>query len=71
MASTGVERLSLVLGLVCGSLAAYVSLGIWLDEGREVGVKVVYVAFTSLAFVVPWGAVRVVAWIVAGFREKE
>jgi hypothetical protein len=67
MATEGVRRLSLVLGLIFAvpwglawGLLAY-------EHGEE---SFIYFAFTPGVFVLPWGAVRVTGWVIEGFRHS-
>ena len=65
--SEGARRLSLVAGLVPLGLFALWSAIMLLGRGEDFHWGFLLAGF--LAFLLPWGTVRVIAWIVQGFRQ--
>ena len=71
--SEGVRRLSLVLGLL-GLIPWGVVLSFFLfgPGNKEMpGMGIYAFLFGPMAFLIPWGVVRVIAWIVAGFMKAQ
>jgi len=66
----GVRRLSLVLGLVFSVPLCLLLFGIASQTDFDAGDLLNCAAAVVASFVIPWGSVRIVAWIVEGFRQK-
>jgi len=70
MKSDGTRRLSILMGMVSSlsSTVLILSLGPTLPVGPAKGLLIV-VLLVVLGFFVGWGAVRLVAWAMEGFRQ--
>ncbi len=69
--SEGVRRLSLVLGIVGLIPWGYmVAMAVIFERWTPLDVQRNIILCGPVAFLIPWGIVRVIAWVVAGFRGK-
>jgi hypothetical protein len=67
--SLGVKRLSLVLGIVGGSIGAVISIAGSDSVTPAVVVVVAFILCAGLGFLILWGLTRLTYWIVQGFKK--
>lgn len=69
-ATEGVRRLSMVLGVLGAAPGLLIAVIYLVDEGLSRPSHILFGICSALAgFLIGWGGVRVVSWIVQGFRQ--
>ena len=63
-----VRRLSLALGLVPSVPLCLILLGVASQADFDTGDVQMGAGAVVASFVIPWGSVRIVAWVIEGFR---